>query len=57
MSDSDEKDELPFHLVLGTSEYAAPKNQDTCDGWDSRAICRRENTPWSILKQGQEVAL
>lgn len=58
MSDTDKKDELPIHVVLGASEYAAIKTKTPARvGLPGQPVAEKTLLGWTILKPGQEVDL
>ena len=58
MSDTDEKDELPIHVVLGAREYAAIKTKTPARvGLQGQPVAEKTLLGWTILKQSQEVEL
>ena len=57
MSDTDQKDELPFHVVLA-SEYATIKIKTSARvGLPGQPVAEKTLLGWTILKQSQEVYL
>ena len=58
MCNTDPKDELPIHVVLGASEYAAIKTKAPARiGLPGQPVAEKTLLGWTIMKPGQEADL